>query len=57
VILPGPERLPVEREKIVDYLLNPNHRYSFIEASARRALSVSCASGLTSSRLQTARFG
>jgi hypothetical protein len=32
VILPGPERLPVEREKIVDYLLNPNHRYSASKA-------------------------
>jgi hypothetical protein len=32
VILPGRERLLVEREKIVDYLLNPDHRYGASKA-------------------------
>jgi hypothetical protein len=27
VKLPNPDKLIVEREKIVDYLLNPAHRY------------------------------
>ena len=30
--LPGRERLLVEREKIVDYLLNPDHRYGASKA-------------------------
>ncbi len=30
--LPAPERLLVEREKIVDYLLNPAHRYGASKA-------------------------
>jgi hypothetical protein len=32
VILPARERLLVEREKIVDYLLNPDHRYGASKA-------------------------
>ena len=30
--LPNPDRLIVEREKIVDYLLNPAHRYGASKA-------------------------
>ena len=30
--LPGQERLLVEREKIIDYLLNPDHRYGASKA-------------------------
>lgn len=32
MILPGRERLLVEREKIVDYLLNLDHRYGASKA-------------------------
>ena len=32
VMLPARERLLVEREKIVDYLLNPDHRYGVAKA-------------------------
>lgn len=32
MILPARERLLVEREKIVDYLLNPDHRYGASKA-------------------------
>jgi hypothetical protein len=32
VILPAREWLLVEREKIVDYLLNPDHRYGASKA-------------------------
>jgi hypothetical protein len=32
VNLPNPDRLIVEREKIVDYLLNPAHRYGASKA-------------------------
>lgn len=30
--LPNPDKLVVEREKIVDYLLNPAHRYGASKA-------------------------
>jgi len=30
--LPNPDKLVVEREKIVDYLLNPSHRYGASKA-------------------------
>jgi hypothetical protein len=30
--LPNPDKLAVEREKIVDYLLNPTHRYGASKA-------------------------
>jgi hypothetical protein len=30
--LPNPDKLVVEREKIVDYLLNPTHRYGASKA-------------------------
>jgi hypothetical protein len=30
--LPNPDKLMVEREKIVDYLLNPTHRYGASKA-------------------------
>ena len=30
--LPNPDRLIIEREKIVDYLLNPVHRYGASKA-------------------------
>ncbi len=32
MILPARERLLVEREKVVDYLLNPDHRYGASKA-------------------------
>lgn len=32
MILPGRERLLVEREKVVDYLLNPDHCYGASKA-------------------------